>query len=45
MQEAKVTIIFDLLYVASLCVIYGMNTPSNKAMAKELQVEEIGSAK
>ena len=45
MTEAKVTIILDLMYVVALCVLYGMNTPSNRAKAKILQVEEVGSAK
>tara|TARA_B110000285_G_scaffold63358_1_gene72921 strand:- start:319 stop:492 length:174 start_codon:yes stop_codon:yes gene_type:complete len=45
MKEAKITIILDLMYVTALCVLYGMNTPSNRKKAEVLQVEEIGSAK
>ena len=45
MTEAKVTIILDLMYVVALCVLYGMNTPSNRAKAEILQVQEVGSAK
>ena len=45
MKEAKITIILDLMYVTAVCVLYGMNTPSNRKKAEVLQVEEIGSAK
>ena len=45
MNEAKVTIILDLMYVIALCVLYGMNTPSNRAKAEILGVDELGSAK
>ena len=36
MTEAKVTIILDLMYVVALCVLYGMNTPSNRAKSEIL---------
>ena len=45
MHEAKITIILDLMYVTALCLVYRMNTPSNKAKAEILNVEEIGGAK
>tara|TARA_B110000285_G_scaffold58858_1_gene67414 strand:+ start:319 stop:456 length:138 start_codon:yes stop_codon:yes gene_type:complete len=45
MHEAKITVALDLMYVTALCVLYGMNTPSNKAKAEILNVEEIGGAK
>ena len=36
MNEAKVTIILDLMYVVAICSLYGMNTPSNRAKAEIL---------
>ena len=45
MREARISIIFDLMYIVALCVLYGLNTPSNRSRAEILQVEEIGSAK